>query len=193
MKPKLILFALVLSSGLFGCSSTSQPASHNGAVSFERLFGKIEQQIPELESIGVKTDIPLSGRVWRGDEYATADFVLRNNIRYHPVGEFPRETAPVPYADINVAIARYASSEIEQDDLTNTFRLRQATFLPKEVYKGAVLYRHKGTSEGVVSAICQSGQYIIEISAYSEIGAQWTMKVLDTILPALDSTLSSDK
>lgn len=192
MKPKIILsLALVLSGGLFGCSFTPKPILESKVVSFANVFKKVEHQVPELESIGMSTGIPSSGQVWHGVEYGTASFVLRNNIRYHPAGEFPRETAPVPYEDINVTITRYTSTEVEQKDLKNTFRLRQATFLPKETYQGAMLFRYKGTSRGVMSAICQSGHYIVEISAYNEPGSLWTMKMLDAVLASLHSTLSN--
>jgi hypothetical protein len=194
MKPKVILCAvLALSGGLFGCSSTTKPVSRQATVSFEGLFAKVEQEIPELKSIGVRTNIPLAGRVWRGEEYATATFVFQNNVRYHPAGEFPRATAPVPYADIIVTICRYDSAEEEQKDLENTFRMRPATFGPKEIYKGAVLYRYQGASQGVVTAICQSGQYIVEISAASDPGPLYTMKVLDAILAVLPGTTGSGK
>lgn len=188
MNPKLILCALVLSGGLSGCSSTTEPATRDKTVSLENIFKKVEHQVPELESVGTSTGIPGSGQVWHGEEYATAQFVFRDNIRYHPAGEFPRATNPVPYADMSVTITQYDSSQHEQNELEDTFRMRQATFRPKEKYKGAVLYRYQGTSKGVMSAICQSGPYIIEIAAYTEPASLLTMKVLDAILPGLDTS-----
>jgi hypothetical protein len=187
MNPKLILFALVLSGVLSGCSSPTEPTSPDKTVSFENTFKKVEHQVPELESISTSGGIPGSGQVWRGEEYATANFALRGHIRYHPTGEFPRETNPVPYTDMSVTITRYASSQHEQNEFENTFRLRQATFRPKEKYKGAVLYRYQGTSKGVLSAICQSGPYIIEISANTEPASFLTMKVLDAMLSGIDN------
>jgi hypothetical protein len=159
----------------------------NPATFQQKTFQKVERRVPELVCIGTSTGIPGSGQVWHGEEYASAAFVLRKNTRYHPAGEFPRSTTPVPYADLFVTITRYASSSDAQKDLEKSFRLRAVTFEPKVTYKGATLYKYQGASGSVMAAICQSGLYVIEISPNSESASLLTMKVLDVVLAELHS------
>jgi hypothetical protein len=58
-------------------------------------------------------------------------------------------------------------------------RLRQAAPLPKENYKGALLYRF---ASGGGTVICQSSQYIVEINPNVEAARSLTLKVLDVVL-----------
>ena len=135
------------------------------------------------------TGIPASGQVWHGEEYASGGFVLRQNTRYHPAGEFPRETKPVPYVDISVTITRYASSGDAQKDLKMGL-LRNQGPQPKENYKGATLYRWLDSTGKTANVVCQSGLYIVEINPNSEGASPLTMKVLDVVLGELNSTAS---
>jgi hypothetical protein len=184
MKSKLILcLALVLSGGLFGCS-TSKPTNLNTATLLQNALTKIDQQVPELKSIGMSTGISSLGQAWHGEEYASAEFVLRKNIRYHPAGEFSHETTPVPYVDIYITITRYASFDDAQKDLERGLRLRQATPEPKANYKGATLYKYRS---GGGTVICEDGLYVVEINPNSEGASPIVMQVLDVVLTELDS------
>jgi hypothetical protein len=162
MKPKLILcLALVLSGGLFGCSHSPNP---NAAARLQNIFKEIEHQFPELGSANITSGTSSSGEVWKGEQYATAWF-----------GSF------------RITIHRYASSDGAHKDVESSLRLRPATFQPKEIYKGTTLYRYQIASGKVMTAICQSGQYIIEINSSTERASQLTMKVLDAVLAELHS------
>jgi len=150
----------------------------------------IEKDITELRSISMKSGVPSSGQAWRrGKEYARGAFVLRNNTRYHPAGEFPRETTPVPYMDIEVTIIRFATSSEAQDELQNEMRLRPATPLPKENYRGALLCRF---TSGGGTVICQSEQYVVEINPNIEAARPLTLKVLDVVLGQIGSVPIKD-
>ncbi len=45
----------------------------------------------------------------------------------------------------------------------------------------------------MTTAICQSGQYVVETAANSEGGSRWIMKSLDVVLAELGSTSSKSK
>lgn len=160
----------------------------NSTTFMQNIPKIIEKDIPEFRSISMKSGVPSSGQTWRqGKEYARAAFILQNNTRYHPAGEFPRETTPVPYMDIEVIVTRFASSSEAQDNLKKELRLRQATPSPKEYYKGALLIRY---ASGGGTVICQSEQYIVEINPFVEAARPLTLKLLDTVLEQIKSDSS---
>jgi hypothetical protein len=156
----------------------------NTATFMQSILKKIEQQLPELASAGISAGTSSSAHgqdeAWHGEEYAAAGFILPNNPRYRP-------------QDLHVTIHRFATSGEAQQFLEESLRWRQATPQPKERYKDATLYRYLGASGAVMTALCQAGQYIVEISPYSEGGIPLTMKVLDVVLAELDSTSSKSK
>jgi hypothetical protein len=196
MNPKLLLgLALILGGGLFGCSNIAPhyapPAA--SSMSLKEALRKIEQQVPELKSLAINHGVSSSGQVWQGEEYAQATYVLRNKVRYHPAGEFPHETAPVPYGDLNVVITRYASAGAAQKDLEKLPVQRQATFQPKENYRSATLRRYCDATGGVQDAVCRFQQYIVEINCYSQNAEPLTIKTLDVVLAELDSTSHKSK
>jgi len=187
MKPKLLLgLALGLSGGWFGCSTSESPHL-TPVTSLPDVLKQIEQRVPELGAIGMTTGIPSSGQVWHGEEYASGGFFLRQNPRYHPAGEFPRETKPVLFGDIYVTITRYASSGDAQKDLKMGLFRNQGP-QPKESYKGATLYRWLDATGKTANVVCQSGLYIVEINPNSEGAKPLTMKMLDVVLAELDSS-----
>jgi hypothetical protein len=166
----------------------------NTPTFLQNVLNKIEQQVPEYGSIGMTTGIRSSGQVWHGEEYASGGFFLRQYPRYHPAGEFPRETKPVLFGDISVTIARYVSSGDAQKNLEMSLSLRQAAPPPKGIiYKGATLYRYLDSTGKTATVVCQSGLYIVEINPNSEGARPLTMKVLDVVLAELDSTRSKSK
>lgn len=189
MKPKLILgLVSVMAVTLVGCLSTTNSANQETAPSLQNLLQKIEQKIPELESVDMT--IPPS---WHGEECVSTGFVLRKNTRFHPIGDFQRETSPVPYIDVFATIARYGSSSDAQNDLEKSLRMRPAAFPPRAIYKGAVLHKYEGASGKPSTAICQSGLYIVEINANSEGASPFIMKAMDVMLARIDSTSSKSK
>ena len=165
----------------------------NTATFLQNIFQRIEQQIPELRPTGTTTGTSSPAEPWKGEEYASAGFSISKNPRYHAPGEFARGPTNVVYADLLVTIHRYASGGEAQSGLKLSLRSKQAVPAPKGIYKGATLYQYQGGSGGVMTALCQSGQYIVETSAYSEGGISWTMKVLDVVLAELDSASSKPK
>lgn len=154
----------------------------NTATFLQNIFQRIEQQIPELRPTGTTTGTSSPAEPWKGEEYASGGFFLSKNPRYHAPGESAWGPTNVVYADLLVTIHRYASGGEAQSGLKLSLRSRQAVPEPKGIYKGATLYQYQGASGGVMTALCQSGQYIVETSAYSEGGIPWTMKVLDVVL-----------
>jgi len=89
MKPKLILcLALVLSGGLFGCSTTSSrsvetfsPAQLQNHA--KEIFNKIEQQAPELGSTGMTTGTSSPAEAWHSEEYAAGGFFFADESHIH--------------------------------------------------------------------------------------------------------------
>jgi hypothetical protein len=189
MKPKLILgLAIVLGGGLFGCSE-SKSTNVNTATLLQNTFQKIEKRVPELACIGSTNGIPGSGEVWHGEEYADAAFVLRKSMILRPAGEFPQNANAGPNVrpDISIVITRYASSGDAQKDVQKSFFLRQSSPELKGTYKGAALYEDLGESGEVLMAICQSGQYVVEVNPDSEQAFPLVMKVMDVVLAELHS------
>lgn len=164
---------------------------HDTATFMQDILNEIEQQFPELGSMGRTNGTSSPTEVWNGEEYASARFVLLKSPRYPP-RDFPRAPRQ-PFQDLQVIICRHASSGDAQQDVENSLSQRPAMHQPRESYKGATLYRYLDASGGVMTAICQSGQYIVETSAYSEGGSHWTMKALDVVLTELGSTSSKSK
>lgn len=154
------------------------------------ILKKIERQFPELGSLGRTNGTASPAEAWNGEEYASGSFFLLNNPRYPP-RDFPRASRR-PHQDLRVIIGRYASSGDAQHDVEKSLKQRPAAFQPGESYKGATLYRYLGASGAVMTAICRSDQYVIEISASSDGGSQRTMRVLDVVLAELDTIQPSN-
>ena len=154
--------------------STSENNDLDATVSLRNIPMVVEREIPELRMLNRQ-----GGVRRQGQEYIQAVFVLRNNTRYHPVGEFPRETKPVPYIDIAITVTRFDCPKHAHDEIIKEMRLRQATPLPTENYKGAWLYRF---TSGGGTVICQSERYVIEINPNSADARPFTMSLLDVVL-----------
>lgn len=189
MKLKLLLcLALVLSGGLFGCSTTKQPpVKIRSAEIPQNISQKIELKVPKLKCFSATNGTSPFATAWSGGEqYMQVGFYLRKNPRYHPVGEFPREPAtPLPYADMEVVIVLYPSADDAQRQFHNSLFLRQATFQPEQKYEGGTLRRYCDATGDVQVAICQSSRFVVEIDCYSQSVEPLTMKVLDSVLTGL--------
>jgi hypothetical protein len=182
MKPKLILcLALVLSGGLFGCSTFNKSSAKAHSVEIpQNISERIELEVPKLKCFYATNGTSPFVTAWNGA------FYLWKNPRYHPTGEFPREPAtPLLYADIEVVILLYPSADDARRQFHKSFFLRQATFQPEQKYKGGTLRRYYDTTGGVQVAICQSSRFIVEIDCNSENVEPLTMKVLDAALSEL--------
>jgi hypothetical protein len=183
MKSKLILcLALVLSGGLFGCSTIKQfPAKTHSVEIPQNISERIELEVPKLKCFSATNGTsPSFVTAWNGA------FYLWKNPRYHPVGEFPREPAtPLLYADMEVVILLYPSADEAQRQFHKSLILRPATFQPEQKYKGGTLRRYCDATGGVQVAIYQSSRFVIEIDCYSENVEPLTMKVLDAVLTEL--------
>jgi hypothetical protein len=155
-------------------------------VCLQNIPKKVEREIPELRLLSMEGGVPSHSQVWRGKEYARFVYVLRNKTRYHPVGEFPRATKPVPYMDIEITVTRFNSPKDAHDGITKEMRSRQATPRPKESYRGAWLYRF---TSGGGTVICESGQYVIEINPNSEAARPFTLGLLDVALAQIKHVL----
>ena len=198
MKPKLILcLALVLNGCLIGCligcsTTSNRPAATYSPVQLqnhaEEIFNKIEQQIPELGTTGIDAGTVSSSDVWHGDEYASGGFFLLKNPRYPPKEFFRLNgmSSEKPLPDLLVTIHRYASSGDAQQDLKKGLFRNQGP-LPKENYKGAILYRWLYSTGKTGTVVCQSGSYIIEINPNNGDTNLLVMKVLDVVLAELNS------
>jgi hypothetical protein len=183
MKPKRIFcLAFVLSSSLLGCSP-AKPANIATATVAQSTFEKIEQRVPELACLSATAGVPGSGQVWHGEEYASATFVLRKGMILRPAGEFPQNAGAASNTDpdLSVIVTRYVSSSNAHKDLDRGFRLRSGMTPPKEIYKGAALYRYASEAG---TMICHAGRYIIEIipNPRGGITPSTIMKVLDVVL-----------
>lgn len=198
VKTKLIFcLALVLSGGLFGCSTTSiRPVETFSPAQLQNhakeIFNKIEQQVPELGSTGMTTGTLSSSEIWHGDEYASGGFFLLKNPTYISK-EFSRlkgMSSGIPGPDLDVTIHHYASSGDAQKDLERGFYSRPGTRPPKQIYKGATLYQYRS---GAGRVICKDGPYIIEINPGSGGASPFVMKVLDVVLAELNFTSSKSK
>jgi len=198
MKSKLLLcLALVLSGGLFGCSTTSSrsvetfsPAQLQNHA--KEIFNKIEQQAPELGSTGMTTGTSSPAEAWHSEEYAAGGFFLLMNPTYisKEFSQLRGMSSGKPLPDLHVTIHHYASSGDAQKDLEKSLRARQQPPQRKGLYKGAMLYR---SHSGAGRVICEDGPYIIEISAGSEGASPLVMKVLDVVLAELNSISSKSK
>lgn len=198
MKSQLTLcLTIVLCGGLFGCSTTSnRPARAFSKTPLQdqgdEIFKKIEQQFPELGSTGMNSGTSSSSETWLGEEYATAGFFLLNNHRYvsEETSRLPGMPQRTPHPDLLVTIHRYVSPGDAQQDLERGFRSMPGMRPPKQIYKGFTLYRF---SSGVQRVICQSGQYIIEITPIRDAANPLVAKILDVVLVELDSTAFNSK
>jgi hypothetical protein len=125
-----------------------------------------------------------SREVWKGEEYASAEFIWAAQTGANP-------PAPSPYWALDITIHRYVSLAEVQKDLERGFRSRPAVAPPKEGYKGAALYRY-GPGANV---ICQCGLYIIEISplSHNDFTDSLVMKALDIALGELNAVSSKPK
>jgi hypothetical protein len=172
--------------------STSGNYDLDATGNLQNLPKIVEREIPEFRLLNMQGGAPSDGKpsvgqIWlQGKEYVQAVFVLRNKTRYHPLGEFPRETKPVPYIDIAITVTRFDSPKVAHDQITKEMRLRPATPMPKENYKGAWLYRF---TSGGGTVICQSGQYVIEINPNSEAARPFTLGLLDVALAQIKHVL----
>jgi hypothetical protein len=190
MKPKIILcLALVLSGVLVGCSSTPKSPNFKSSAFLQTFFQKIEQQLPELVLAGITTGTSSSAEAWKGEEYATAGFALAKDATHDP-RELARQG--IPNLCLGITVHRYVSFDDAQKDLEKSFHSRPALPPPKEVYKGAALYRYASQGENV---ICQSGLYIIEITPMPRngIAQSLVMNALDIMLAELDSISTKSK
>src|SRR5277367_5284933 len=122
-----------------------------GDVFLLNILRKIEQQFPELKSLGITNGSASSLEWWNGEEYASSSFFLLNSPRYPP-RDFP--AAPKrPFQDLKVIICRFATGDDAQSAVEKSIRQRPAAFQPEESYKGAMLYRYVGASGSVMTAI----------------------------------------
>jgi hypothetical protein len=169
-------------------SATAPSTNLNTATVLQHISKQIEQQLPELASVSITAGTSSSAVVWQGEEYARAGFALAKNPRYPP-REFLRARR-IPLWDLEVIIARYASSSEAQAALEKSLSQRPAMAPSKESYKGASLYRY---ASGARNAVCHSGQYVVEITPFSEGAGPLTMKVLDVVLGELGSASSKSK
>jgi hypothetical protein len=189
MKSKILLcLALVLSGGLFGCSTIKQSPAKTHPVEIPRnISERIELEVPKLKCFSATNGTSPFVTAWNGGEqYMQAAFYLWKNPRYHPVGEFPREPAtPLLYADMEVVIVLYPSADDAQHQVHKSHFLRQAAFQPEQRYKGGTLYRYCDATGGVQDVIYQSHRFIVEIDCYSQNVEPLTMKVLDAVLTEL--------
>ena len=189
MKPKLLLcLALVLSGGLSGCSTIKQsPAKTHSVEIPQNISERIEMELPQLKCFSATNGTSSIATAWNGGEqYMQAAFYLWKNPRYHPVGEFPGEPAtPLPYADMKVVIVLYPSADDAQRQVHKSLFMRQATFQPKQRYKGGTLYLYCDATGGVQDVIYQSHRFIVEIDCYSQNVEPLAMKVLDAVLTGL--------
>ena len=199
MNPKIILcLALVLSGGLFGCSTVQHSTKNVHLVGIPlNVFEKVEQQIPKIAPANVFVRTPASN-VWHGEESVSANFYIQNNPGYAPIPKQPPGIPPpsgfsgpsqIPVIDLSVTITRYASSIDATQAVEQNLMLRPVMF-PSKNYKGATLYDY---SSGVGNMICQSGEYVIEIELFAEAAGALKMKVLNAVLTELDSTSSRSK
>jgi hypothetical protein len=197
MKPKLILcLALILSGGLFGCSTTSNRSVETfSPVQLQNhakeIFNKIEQQVPELGSTGMATGTSSPAEVWHGEEYASGGFFLLKNPTYISKGfsQLRGMSSRKPLPDLYVTIHHYVSSSDAQQDVQNSLRLRQAALPQKKSHEGAVLYKYHS---GGGTVICEDGPYVIEINPGNN-GRPFVMKVLDVVLAELNFISSKSK
>jgi hypothetical protein len=192
MKQKIILcLALVLSGGLFGCSTIKQfPAKTHSVEMPQNISERIELEVPKLKCFSATNGTAPFAAAWTawngGEQYMQAAFYLWENPRYHPVGEFPREPAtPLLYADMEVVIVLCPSADDAQLQVHKSLSSRQATFQPEQIYKGGTLYQYCDATGGVHDVIYQSHRFIVEIDCYSQNVDPLTMKVLDATLAEL--------
>lgn len=160
-------------------NSTSKNLDSDDTACLRIIPKVLEREIPELRLLNMQGCEALHGQARQGHEHMQAVFALRDKTRYHPLGEFPRETKPVPYIDITITVTRFDSPKEAHDQITKEMRSRQATPMPKEIYQGAWLYRF---TSGGGTVICQSGQYVIEINPNSEAARPFTLILLDVVL-----------
>jgi hypothetical protein len=189
LNPKRILgLALLLSGGLFGCSTILQspPKTHSDKIP-QNISERIELEVPELKCFNATNQTsPFATGLNGGQQYMQAGFYLWKNPRYHPVGQFPREPAtPLLYTDMDIVIVLYPTADDAQRQVHQSLSLRPAAFQPEQRYEGGTLHRYCDATGGVQDVIFQSHRFIVEIDCYSQNVEPLTMKVLDAVLTEL--------
>ena len=177
-------FSLMLLSTAQGDSSEDKKIGQS--ESLKTAFQAVEQKISSLKCLPVITDPTKSAESWKGDYFATGNFVWRDkpeiDFDTHTLYRGIGKTANVA---LRMTIHHYASAqELEKDIERSLFRERQASPEKPEPYQEGSLYRWRDYKGHLVY---QCGLYVCELVAVSKDGAPVPMalEALDAIIPSL--------